>query len=72
MVRKNSNFVGVIKQLTIFGELSFILGSVYLVNPTMDERMVTVAGTFGVVGVEERVDATIEMEKHHLVDHMVL
>lgn len=68
----SNNLRGNIKQLTIYGELSFILGSVYSVKPTKDRKMVTVSGTFGLVGEDDSIDATIEMEKNHLVDHMVL
>ena len=68
-MRENNNLTGNIRQLTIFGQLSFVLGRTYKISKTGDKKTVTVSGDFDVVGTNDVVGATIEIEKHELKKH---
>lgn len=68
-MQENNNLNGDIRQLTIFGQLSFILGRTYKISKTGDKKMISVSGDFDVVGTKYTVGVTIEMEKHELKKH---
>ena len=68
-MRENNNLTGNIRQMTIFGQLSFVLGRTYKIGKTGDKKMVTVSGDFDVVGTNDVVGATIEIEKYELKKH---
>lgn len=70
MQKNNNKLSGELDQFTIFGQLRFILGNTYEIKPTSDKKSVMVSGVFGIVGTEDIIDTTIEMEKVRLKKHL--
>ena len=70
MQKLSDKLSGELDQFTIFGQLKFILGNTYEIKPTSDKKSVMVSGVFGIVGTEDVIDNTVEIEKVRLKKHI--
>ena len=61
------NLIGVINQLTIFGQIQFINNNEYHV--TIKGDVITVRGIFNVVGTIDNEQLQIEITKEQYINH---
>ena len=67
---KTRKLSGIIKQLTIHGQLSFIKGEEYLVKDTKDFDVVEVLGKYKIVGDTYILNIKINFDKKELEKHL--
>ena len=67
---KTKSLSGIIRQLTIYGQLSFIKGEEYLVKDTKDFDIVAVLGKYKIVGDTHIVNIKMNFDKEELKKHL--
>ena len=67
---KTRKLSGIIRQLTIHGQLSFIKGEEYLVKDTKDFDIVAVLGKYQIVGDTHIVNIKMNFDKEELEKHL--
>ena len=67
---KTKSLSGIIRQLTIHGQLSFIKGEEYLVKDTKDFNVVAVVGKYKIVGDTYTLNIKIKFDKQELEKHL--
>ena len=67
---KTKSLSGIIRQLTIHGQLSFIKGEEYLVKDTKDFNVVAVLGKYKIVGDTYTLNIKIKFDKQELEKHL--
>lgn len=61
------NLIGIINQLTIFGQIEFINNNEY--DVTIKGDVILVRGVFSVVGTDNTEQLQIEMTKEQYINH---
>ena len=61
------NLIGIISQLTIFGQIEFINNNEY--DITIKGDVILVRGVFSVVGTDDTEQLQIEMTKEQYINH---
>lgn len=67
---KTKSLSGIIRQITIHGQLSFIEGEEYLVKDTKDFNVVAVLGKYKIVGDTHIVNIKMNFDKEELKKHL--
>jgi PKD repeat protein len=61
------NLIGIINQLTIFGQIEFINNNEY--DVTIKGDVIMVSGVFSVVGTDDTEQLQIEITKEQYINH---
>ena len=61
------NLIGIINQLTIFGQIQFINNNEY--DVTIKGDVIMVSGVFSVVGTDDTEQLQIEITKEQYINH---
>jgi hypothetical protein len=67
---KTRNLSGIIRQITIHGQISFIEGEEYLVKDTKDYNLVAVLGKYKIVGDTHILNIKMNFDKKELEKHL--
>ena len=67
---KTRKLSGIIRQLTIHGQLSFIKGEEYLVKDTQDFNIVEVLGKYKIVDDTDTLNIKMKFDKEELKKHL--
>ncbi len=62
------NLIGIINQLTIFGQIQFINNNEY--DVTTKDNLVMVSGVFNIVGTDDTEQLQIEMTKDQYINYL--